>query len=130
MPYLDKEEQFYDYGTTEVSGNNVIDITKTGTSFYDDFLTDKGREYLKNKHNLKGEIQYMTPNEYFETCGKYGFPREDISPETLKHQRANDVNTIRHLKEVILKYKKKFPLPYINIADRGQEGLHRFYVIG
>ena len=130
MPYLDKEEKFYDYGTGRVSGKDVIDITKTGTSFYDDFLTNKGREYLKNKHNLKGEIQYMTPNEYFSACGKYGFPRGDISPETLKHQRANDVNTIEHLKEVILKYKKKFPLPYINIADRGQEGLHRFYVIG
>ena len=90
MPYLDKEEKFYDYGTGQVSGKDVIDITKTGTAFYDDFLTAKGREYLKNNHNLKGEIQYMTPNEYYEICGKYGFPNSPISPDKLKMERKRD----------------------------------------
>ena len=26
MPYLDKEERFYDYHTSEIEGNNIFDI--------------------------------------------------------------------------------------------------------
>ena len=36
--YLDKEQTIYDYGTAPIDGENVIDVTKTGMSYYNDFL--------------------------------------------------------------------------------------------
>lgn len=127
--YLDDDKQFYDYGTSQVQGTSIFDETKTGTSFYDEFLTSSGREYLRNKKNLVGSIVYMSPEEYYEQCGEHAFGRK-VSVENLKAQRSADKNTLAHLKDVLMIYKKKFPMPYINYAEKGQEGLHRMYVAG
>jgi len=121
--YLDDEKQFYDYGTGTVSGSNIFDTSTTGTSFYNDFLDGGDKEYLRKKYNLSGEIVQMTPQEYYDECAKHCF---NTSAEKLKVERGEyDRNIINHLKEVILTYKRKFPLTYINYAERQQEGLHR-----
>ena len=127
--YLDAEEKFYDYRTAEVSGDKIFDERTTGVSFYNQFLNSSDLDYLRNKKNLVGKIVYMSPNEYYEDCGKYGFGHP-VSAESLKSQRASDKETIEHLKQVLTVYKKRFPMPFINYAERGQEGLHRMYVAG
>ena len=126
------EEDFYDYKTAPVKGTDVVDATKTGMSFYDDFLSNDVRtlEYLKNKKNLTGSVVMMSPEEYFKECSSYGFLDSHPSIETLKQQRAADKKTLNHLKDVLTVYKKKFPMPMINKAQNGQEGLHRMMVIG
>lgn len=129
MPYLDTNKQFYDYGTATIDGNNVIDTTTTGVPYYNDFLRPHAAERLKLSENLVGSIQYMTPLEYYEECAKYGFDKE-VSVAQLKQGRAADTKIIEHLKDVLLIYKRRFPLPFIHYAHRAQEGLHRFYVIG
>lgn len=121
--YLDDNKQFYDYGTSSVSGASVFDTKTTGTSFYNDFFTEQGRKYLLTKKNLAGKIVEMTPEEYYDECAKNIF---NCSSESLKKQRGEyDRKIIDHLKEVITVYKRRFPLTYINYADKGQEGLHR-----
>lgn len=127
--YLDSEEKFYDYRTAEISGNDIFDKTTTGVSFYNQFLDSKDSEYLLKKKNLRGEVVEMSPEEYYIECGKHGFGHP-VSPESLKSQRASDNETIEHLKQVLTVYKKRFPMPFINYAENGQEGLHRMYVAG
>ena len=126
------ENDFYDYKTAPVNGSDVVDLHRTGMSFYDDFLSNntKTLEYLKNNKNLVGEVVMMSPREYFKMCSDYGFPDRHPSIETLKQQRYADEKTIQHLKDVLTVAKKKFPMPMINKAHNSQEGLHRMLVIG
>ena len=125
------ERDFYDYKTGDVNGTDVVDMNKTGMSFYDDFLSNdlSKLEYLKNSKNLVGEVVWMTPQEYFQQCAEYAFSNHP-SVETLKKQRYADKNTLNHLKDVLTVAKKKFPMPMLNKAHEGQEGLHRMIVIG
>ena len=72
----------------------------------------------------------MTPTEYFTRCAEDCF---NESAEQLIDSRRRDKNTAEHLKQVLLTYKKKFPLPYIDYATHytpSQEGLHRMMVAG
>lgn len=123
---------FYDYRTGDVQGSDVVDLHRTGMPYYDDFLLgdNKTLDYLKNKKNLVGEVVMMSPDEYFQACSDYGFPNSHPSVEKLKQQRSADKKTIQHLKSVLTVAKKKFPMPMLNKADNGQEGLHRMFVIG
>lgn len=124
----ESSEEFFDYGTAEVDGSDVVDTHTTGVSFYDDFLNPKQLDYLKQEKNLVGKIVMMSPETYYQECEKYGFDHV-VSAENLKKQRAADTKTIQHLTNVLTKYKHKFPLPFINKAHQGQEGLHRMLVI-
>ena len=126
------EQDFYDYRTGDVKGSDVVDLHRTGMSYYDDFLSNdvKTLDYLRNSKNLVGEVVMMSPNEYFQWSSDYGFPNSHPSVELLKKQRYADQKTIQHLKDVLTVAKKKFPMPMINKADTGQEGLHRMLVIG
>lgn len=126
------EQDFYDYKTAPVNGTDVVDLHKTGMSFYDDFLSkDESKlNYLRNNKNLDGKIVMMSPEEYFSACSKYAFGNNHPSVDTLKAQRRHDTNTLKHLQDVLTVYKKKFPMPMLNIAESGQEGLHRMMVIG
>ena len=68
----------------------------------------------------------MTPKEYFEECAK-------IFNSTINNQinqTKADKQNIAHLKEVLLKWKKTFPITFLNYAEDTQEGRHRMYVVG
>lgn len=125
-------ERFYDYKTAPVTNGQVVDLNRTGMSFYDDFLSNdhKTLEYLKNSKNLVGEVVMMSPDEYFQACADYGFIDSHPTVDSLKKGRAKDTKILDHLKDVLTSYKKRFPMPMLNKADPGQEGLHRMMVIG
>lgn len=122
--YLDDNEQFYDYGTAQVSGNECFDTTTTGMGYYNDFLRDS--DYMRDTKNLKADIVQMTPTEYFEGCAKIFNSTKD----TQIKQTAADKYTINHLRQVIEIYNRRFPLTYLNYAENQQEGRHRMYVAG
>ena len=125
--YLDKEEKFWDYRTASVSGNNIFDTSKTGTAYYDTFLSDnEDRDELRQIKGIDGKIVEMTPNEYFEECGKIF---QTSAQEEIEYALYNK-ETIEHLKEVITKYKKRFPITMLNYASQTQEGRHRMAVAG
>lgn len=122
--YLDPEEKFWDYRTKEVDGDQYIDETRNEISWVRDLLDDP--EYYEQRKGYTARIIEMTPEEYFEECAKiFG-----NSVENQKRQTAADKDTLDHLTQVITKYKKRFPIPFINIKDRTQEGRHRMYVLG
>lgn len=124
--YLDDEEKFYDYKTKNINGNDIFDTSITGFSYYDNFLNDKDLKYMQEAKGLTGSIEYLTPKEYFEEVSKmFG-----TSAERQIQSTASDTLNIEHLKEVILKYKRKFPLTYLNFTNDSQEGRHRMYVAG
>lgn len=127
--YLDDEEQFWDYHTGEVDGDDIFDITTTGMGSYNDFLPSasaRDKEYLEKEKNLIGKIVYMTPEQYYAECAKlFG-----ASSDKLKQQRSHDKDTMQHLRQVIEGYRRKFPVPMLNYASTGQEGLHRAMVAG
>lgn len=124
--YLDPEEKFYDYRTGEANlkSCDIFDKTKTGFSFYNNLIDDP--EYMKKSKGLVGSIVMMTPNEYFEYCGEIFH----TSRQTQIEHTLADKDNIEHLKQVILKYNRKFPIGYLNIRDKQQEGRHRMAVAG
>lgn len=124
--YLDPEEKFYDYrtGKVDLKSCDIFDKTKTGFSFYNNLIDDP--EYMKKSKGLVGSIVMMTPNEYFEHCGEIFH----TSKQTQIDHTLADKDNIQYLKQVILKYNRKFPIGYINIRDKQQEGRHRMAVAG
>ena len=125
--YLDDDHEFKDYGTAEVEGKNVIDTHKASTFATQDLLdgsTDAAYD------NVCYTIIDLTPTQYFELCGKV----QDMSPEEIIRFIGMDERQIAHIKDVILKFNKRLPLPYVSfssVADvSGQEGRHRMYALG
>ena len=124
--YLDDEGKFFDFRTREVEGNNFIDDHKTGVPYYDDFLNPERAKDLEEYENLKGEIVMMSPKEYYQECAENIFDKKPSVDALIRQRGEYDRDIIEHLKEVLLKYKKRFPMPYLNYTgSKGQEGLHR-----
>ena len=125
--YLDDDHEFKDYGTAEVEGKNVIDTHKASTFATQDLLdgsTDAAYD------NVCYTIIDLTPAQYFELCGKV----QDMSPEEIIKFISMDERQIAHIKDVILKFNKRLPLPYVSFSSAeevsGQEGRHRMYALG
>lgn len=125
--YLDDDQKFYDYHTGSVSGSDIFDTHKTGYSYYDNFLDDP--EYMRKSKGKVGKIEMLTPEEYFQACAdgfKVPYSQQIASTKA-------DEEIIDHLKQVILQYKRKFPLTYLSKTSSDgfqQEGRHRMYVAG
>lgn len=120
----------FDYGTGKVSGQNIFDTTTTGMSYYDQLIPgDKENEYMRKNKNLQGGIVKMSPMEYYTECANNIFDSGHTVKDLIK-QRTYDKNYIKELEEVITKKHTKYPMPYLNYAEKGQEGLHRMYVAG
>lgn len=124
--YLDNEKTIWNYGTAPITGEDVVDVTKTGTSYYNEFLSPDKLKYMQSHNNLTGEIIKMTPREYFERCAKDIF---GTSVDHLIAGREADKYTNNLLDRVLTEYKLKLCLPIINYANKGQEGLHRMLAI-
>ena len=130
MPYLDKEEKFYDYRTSEIDGENIFDLNKASNSDAQQLLDNRDSKYWRDEKNTYSEIVEMSPMEYFTRCAEDCF---DEPVDKLIKSRRRDTYTLNHLKEVLLKYKRRFPLTYIWYATFNhpeQEGLHRMMVAG
>lgn len=131
--YIDSD---FDYGTGEVRGSDIFDLSTTGTlGSWQDLLKGIDTDYYKNKKNLKGQVVQMSPNEYYRECAKMfrNKRNSNTTSEDLKTQRRRDngEDYIEDLKDVIIKKKKKFPICVLDISyDAGQEGLHRMMAAG
>ncbi len=124
-PYL-VDDYNYDYQTGDVVGENIFDVTKTGMSKYNNFLNEQDKKYMEESKGLVGEIKQISPKEYFEESAK-------IFNSTFEKQKsgiASEKSRINMLKEVIQTKKKQFPMPFLNYAEKSQEGRHRMYVAG
>jgi hypothetical protein len=114
------------YIRATVSPGSVFNVNDTKVSFYNDFLTADGLKYVQNNKNRTGEIVYMSPNEYFKACADDIF---HISQDRLEESRSVNTGTIIEYTSA-MKRGDVFPLPYINYADKSQEGLHRMMAAG
>lgn len=123
--YIDKENDIIDFGTGNVSGKDIFD-NRTHVPFYDDIFTDP--QHMKTKYNLVGEIKMMSPNQYYVDCAKYIFPNSTKS-SLIASRRASE-RSLQEIRDIIFKYGKRVFLPYINYAEKKQEGLHRMMVAG
>nr|DAD78125.1 MAG TPA: hypothetical protein [Siphoviridae sp. ctrgt10] len=122
--YLDPEEKFWDYRTKEVQPGKYIDTSRSEIGWVDNLIHNI--KYFEQNKGVTARIVDMTPEEYFEECATLFHN----SVESQKKQIAADTETIEHLTDVIKKFGKRFPIPYINIANNSQEGRHRMYVLG
>lgn len=114
------------YIRAAVSPDSVFDVNDTHVSYYNDFLTPDGLKYMQEKKNRTGEIVYMSPDEYFRICAKdiFGIPQKE-----LEAQRSANTSTIIEYVSA-MKRGDKFPLCFVNYADKSQEGLHRMMAAG
>ena len=119
---IDPDGKYTDFGTGKVTSDNIFD-DKTHISFYDTFFTDP--KYMAEKENLKGHIEMMSPKEYYEECANKIF---NCSFESLVNGRKRDTVVNDEIKEIIVRYKRQVFLPYLNYANKNQEGLHRMLV--
>ena len=127
--WLDKDQKFYNYRTSEVDGSNIFDVNKASNSWSQNFLDDP--KYMLESENAEMSIIYMTPLEYWKICARDVFNKP--VDQLMNQWRRLDGKTLDHLTQVILKYKKRFPITYINYASHNhptQEGLHRMIVAG
>ena len=127
--WLDKEQKFYNYHTSEVDGSNIFDVNKASNSWSQNFLDDP--YYMLKANNMEMNIEHMSPKEYWIRCARDVFKKP--VDQLLNQWRTLDAKTLDHLTQVILKYKKRFPITYINYAEHNhptQEGLHRMIVAG
>ncbi len=124
LAYLDKDRDIVDWGTGKASGTDIFADT-TGTSFYDQLFTNK--DYMLEKENMVGTVEYMTPRQYFEECAKVFTEHSDhaVTMDDLTQQRGRDKRIIDELSDIVTKYHTKLFMPYINYAEGQQEGLHR-----
>jgi hypothetical protein len=122
--YLDKDHLFYDYGTKRFDGIHPFDESKVGVSFYDQFFTNP--DYMRDVKNLRYEIDYITPKEYFEECAKFFNTSLDRQLDQIKVQ----TDVLDHLRQVLYVYKRTFPIGYLNYTTNQQEGRHRWYAVG
>jgi len=127
VKYLDDAHEFRDYGTDDVHENDVIDIKKASTFSTQDLLdgsTDAAYD------GVVYDIVELTPMQYFELCSKI----QRMSADEIIDFISYDERQLTHIKDVILKYHKKLPLPYISFSNvsevSGQEGRHRMYALG
>ena len=119
---IDPEGKYTDFGTGKVTSDDIFD-NRTHVSFYDQLFTNP--DYMAEKENLKGHIEMMSPREYYEECANKIF---NCSIESLVNGRKRDTVVNDEIKEIIVKYKRQVFLPYLNYAERNQEGLHRMLV--
>ena len=80
---------------------------------------------MAKEENLKGSVVMMSPKEYYQVCANKIF---NTSVESLKHSRELDSRVNNQIKEIITKYKRQVFMPYLNYAEKTQEGLHRMLV--
>ena len=115
-----------DIDTSMFAGTPIV--PHTGFSYYDDFLNSEELAYKQQAKNRTGEIVLMSPTEYYKECSLYGFDHRVSLSYLMENRRAND-ETLEWLTNQLAQ-GNKFNLPYINYADRAQEGLHRMMVLG
>jgi len=127
IKYLDDDHEFKDYGTSEAHETDVIDIHKASTFSTQDLLDGSVDAAYDG---VVYDIVEMTPTQYFELCSKI----QGMKPDEIIDFIGADERQITHIKDVILKYGKKLPLPYVSFSDNaevsGQEGRHRMYALG
>lgn len=108
------------------SPNHVFDVNDTKVSHYNNFLNPKDLAYMEKSKNRTGEIVQMTPEDYFRECAENIF---HVSLKHLKDSRAFNADIIEKYASD-MEQGDTFPLPYINYADKAQEGLHRMMAAG
>ena len=69
----------------------------------------------------------MCPEEYYEECANKIFY---TTVYRLKLSRTTDEEIMIYLHNVLTKHGKKFTLPYVDYAEKTQQGLHRMAVVG
>lgn len=97
-----------------------FDTHTTHMSYYDRFLNPKDLEYMQESKNLTGEIEMMTPEEYFQYASEvfgYKFSVDDLIAQRSDEFLEKYIDDMRN--------GDVFPLCFINLADNSQEGLHR-----
>ena len=97
----------------------------TGVSYYDNFLNSADLHYMETHKNRTGKVVMMTPEEYYQECATKVFT---TSSDKLKAERLANNLVDKYAQD--MKSGDKFPLPYINYPDHGQEGLHRMMAAG
>lgn len=113
----------------------LFDKYRTGTSYYDDFLTWEGRDYKRKAKGLNGRIHLMSPYEYMYRQHYYGHNgtvqgNTDDEIEKIRKELHNPnlwnsgISTYDYFED-ILKSGKRLPMPYLNLANSSQEGRHR-----
>lgn len=102
-----------------LDGRAVINTTKTGMSYYDEFLNPRDHDYKKLAKGLQGEIVMMSPDDYIQSLAK------DIFHKSVDRvmRGVNYENVDKYADK--MKNGTKFDMPILNIADETQEGRHR-----
>lgn len=90
----------------------------TTVPHYDDLLNGKDTDYYKLKFHEQANLVWMSPEEYLEGCAKIFNTSYDK-----QYSQGNTKETNTYAKN--MKDGNKFPLPYLNYVNSGQEGRHR-----
>lgn len=105
-------EEFY-------SGDLYFDMD-ADSSYYNTILRKPG--YALWVKGELGKIKYMTPDEYFTSCGKMQHTTALEQESYVEKSRAEG-----YMQKMV--DGEKFPIPIIDYSSKRQEGRHRSYAI-
>jgi hypothetical protein len=105
--------------TESVDGATLFNTSKSGMSFYDDFLNPKDHDYKKLAKGLKGTIVMMSPDEYINRLAKDIFH----CSKNRVYYGVDQTNVEAYAAK--MKAGTKFDIPVLDLARETQEGRHR-----
>ena len=114
-------QRLTDVPSKPFTGESKFFKTTTGIPYYDDFLTPKGADYMLKAKGLRAKVVSMSPQEYIQRVADQVF-HSNYERQLISVERKNIVKYANQMKK-----GSKAPMPYLNLADEGQEGRHRAF---
>ena len=114
-------QRLTDIPSKPFTGESKFFKTTTGVPYYDDFLTPKGADYMLRAKGLRAKVVSMSPQEYIQRVADQVF-HSNYERQLISMDRKNIVKYANQMK-----LGSKAPMPYLNLANEGQEGRHRAF---
>lgn len=114
-------QRLTDIPSKPFTGDSKYFKTTTGIPYYDDFLTPKGADYMLRAKGLRAKVVSMSPQEYIQRVADQVF-HSNYERQLFSVERKNIAKYANQMK-----LGSKAPMPYLNLADTGQEGRHRAF---
>lgn len=114
-------QRLTDIPSKPFTGDSKYFKTTTGIPYYDDFLTPKGADYMLRAKGLRAKVVSMPPQEYIQRVADQVF-HSNYERQLISMERKNIAKYANQMK-----LGSKAPMPYLNLANEGQEGRHRAF---
>lgn len=95
---------------------DIFDISTTDILFYDKLLRN-GKGLERGNIEVVANIEYMTPDEYFNHCANLNNGTVDEEYDYISENNMQELSNVIKV--------EKLPIGFLNMVNKTQEGRHR-----